>query len=204
MQHIKEIVKLLEHSQHYYTIAIGMDSVYFYVSPNYDRNFRLLNDTLLGKPFHITLHPDDVKMCGDTGAKCFETPYKLQTAILRKHDGYGGFISTQWEFKALFDDNNAPAGVFCIGHNITKYVDTQKQLLSAETEIVQKNDQLDQISFMQSHVIRKPLANILGLVQVLDGMDVEPELHNIKMMIIDSSTELDNVVRGIIEKAKSI
>ena len=200
MQHFKETIQLLEKSSFYYTIALGMDGNYIYVSPNYDRNFDFLKDSLLGKPFYITLHADDIKICEEVGMKCFQNPEQLHPATLRKHDGKGGYVITQWELKALMDEQNNPCGIFCIGYNITDYVTTQHQLQHAETEIEHKTDQLNEIGFMQAHVIRKPLANIMGLVNVLDNMEVDANLNTVKTLILDSAIELDGVIKQIIDK----
>lgn len=200
MQHFKETIKLLENSAFYYTIAIGMDSRYMYISPSYDRNFDFLKESLLGKPFYITLHTDDIKICEEVGMKCFENPNQLYPATLRKHDGKGGYVTTQWEFKAFFDEDNNPHGIFCIGYNITEYVAAQNQLQHAETEIEHKTDQLNEIGFMQAHVIRKPLANIMGLMNVLDNMEMDANLSTVKTLILNSAIELDGVIKEIIDK----
>jgi hypothetical protein len=200
MKHFKETTNLLENSSFYYTIAIGMDNKYMHVSPNYDKNFSFINKSLLGQPFYITLHPDDIKICAEVAGKCFADPGLLFPATLRKHDGKGGFIFTQWEFKALFNDNHEPGGIFCIGHNITEYIDTQNKLQTAKTEIDNKIDQLNEIGFMQSHVIRKPLANIMGLINILAVMDVDGNLQNIHALLIESAKELDSVIKTITDK----
>ncbi|SFT00252.1 PAS domain S-box protein [Mucilaginibacter polytrichastri] len=198
--HFKETIDLLESSSYYYSIIIGMDNRYTYVSPNYNKNFDFINQSLVGKPFYITLHPDDIKICAEVGGKCFENPEQLFPATLRKHDGKGGFIFTQWEFKAVFDDQNNPEGIFCIGYNITEHVDTRNELLTAQTEIEIKTDQLEEIGFMQSHIIRKPLANIMGLINLLAVMDAETNLQQIKDLLAESAKELDNVIKSITDK----
>ena len=200
MQHFRETIKLLENSSYYYAIVIGMDNKYSYVSPNYDKNFGRSEDSLLGELFHITLHPDDIKICSEVGGKCFENPELLLPATLRKHDGKGGFVFTQWEFKALFDNNNNPEGIFCIGYNITEFVDTRTELGFAKTEIENKTDQLYQIGFLQSHVVRKPLANLIGLVNMLATMTTDGHFQEINGMLLDSANELDAVIKSIVDK----
>jgi hypothetical protein len=200
MESLNDTIKLLEKSNFYYALIIGMDSRYRYVSPHYNRNFDFLNESLTGKPFYITLHPDDIKICREVGGQCFENPDKLLPAILRKHDGKGGFVFTQWEFKAIFKDG-APDGIFCMGHNITEHIATSNRLENAIAEIEDKTDKLNEIGFLQSHVIRKPLANILGLANVLSSMDVDPNVMGVTSMMINSAIELDSAVKDIVEKA---
>lgn len=200
MEELKETIKFLEGSNFYYSLVIGMDNRYIYVSPHYGRNFGFATESLVGKPFYITLHPDDVKICREVGGRCFENPGQLLPATLRKHDGKGGFISTQWEFRAIFDKENQPNGIFCIGHNITEQVVVSNLLENAKAEIDDKTGKLTEIGLMQSHVVRKPLANILGLANLMINMEPEPEMTGLISMMINSATELDNAVKTIIAR----
>lgn len=178
-----------------------MDGTYSYVSPSYDQNFSFVYDTLLGKPFFVTLHPDDIKICGDVAAQCFQNPEKLFPATLRKHDGKGGYVVTQWELKAMIDDNRNPAGVFCIGYNISEHFEAKLALNNAAKTIKEKDEQLDEIGFINSHIIRKPLANIIGLANVLNGMEMSADLKKAVNMIVESALELDDEVKNISNKA---
>jgi len=194
MDHFRETNSFLADSSFFYTIAIGMDSRYTYVSDNYNRNFDLLGDSLLGKHFSVTLHPDDIPLCSVAGMRCFENPGKLIPVSLRKHNGEGGFISTQWEMKAIFNANQEPEGIFCIGYNIT-------ELVIAKVEIESKINQLSEIGFIQSHVVRRPLANILGLANLLAATDVPPNVRHLHELLFRSAGELDEAVKEITNKA---
>lgn len=195
-----ETIKLLENSSFYYSLIIGMDNKYIYVSPHYNNSFAFLNESLAGKPFYITLHPDDIKVCQEVGGQCFANPGKLMPATLRKHDGRGGFIFTQWELKAMFDDDGQPYGIFGMGHNITEHVAVTHKLEDAKAEIEDKTDKLYEIGFTQSHIVRKPIANILGLANVLSQMETDANITSIISMLVASTTELDNAIKGIVDK----
>jgi len=200
MEDFQQINDLLTDSSFFYTIAIGMDRKYTYVSNNYNRNFDQSNGSLLGKEFSVTLHPDDIHICAEVGAQCFEHPGKLFPATLRKHNGLGGFVVTQWEMKAYYDSADQPAGIFCIGYNITEYVDTRTKLDDANQEIDIKNDKLSEIGFIQSHVIRKPLANIMGLASVLDPKDMDENHRAVVEKLVASAKELDMMIKEISSK----
>ncbi|MDN3583428.1 PAS domain-containing protein [Mucilaginibacter flavus] len=193
MNHFAQVNQFLKDSSFFYTIAIGMDSTYTYVSKNYDRNFEFTNGTLLGRHFSVTLHPEDVAICAQVGGQCFSAPGELFSATLRKHDGSGGYVTTQWEMQALFDQQGQPEGIFCIGYNITEFVDTQSRLASA-------NNQLSDIGFMQSHLVRKPLANIIGLSKLISEELKDEKTGQLCAMLLESADELDQVVRDISDK----
>ena len=183
----------LKDSRFFYTISINLDSVYSYVSPNYDLNFNFGSGSLLGQHFSVTLHPDDLEVCTAAGLRCFQHPQQLIPVTLRKHDGKGGFVTTQWEMQAIPGQGEMPAGVFCVGYNITELMFTKDKLGHART-------QLEEIGFIQSHVVRKPLANIMGLAELLsaDGNNAE-----ILKLLITSAQELDRVVNEISNKTGS-
>lgn len=197
MERYSQINDFLFSSSFFYTIAIGMDSTYTYVSPNYDRNFSFGKGSLKGQHFSVTLHPEDVAMCGEVGARCFSAPDKLFPVTLRKHDGDGGYVVTQWEMRAVLDEEGVPVGIFCMGYNITKFIQAQEKLDRAET-------QLDEIGFMQSHGVRRPLANIMGIAELFNHVDKPEDYKPLLRMLNESAKELDNIIHEINRKTDSL
>lgn len=65
---------------------------------------------------------------------------------------------------------------------------------------------MEHIAYLQSHVIRRPLANILGLCNLLkEGIiDDKKELEFVINSICQQAEELDVVVRKIVSKTKKI
>ncbi|TFF40352.1 PAS domain S-box protein [Mucilaginibacter psychrotolerans] len=64
--------------------------------------------------------------------------------------------------------------------------------------IEQQNEKLKEISWMQSHIIRAPLARIMGLLPLLDdARDSEEARTQILNYLKISADELDNVIRNI-------
>ncbi|TWR25887.1 hypothetical protein FPZ43_16540 [Mucilaginibacter pallidiroseus] len=193
MNRYAQITQFLHTSSHFYAIAIGIDSTYSYVSPNYDRNFSLGKGTLKGQHFSVTLHPEDIRICEEVGPKCFADPERLFPATLRKHDGNGGFITTQWEMRGMLDENGLPKSIFCIGYNITEFLDTQAKLDQAAL-------QLDEISFIQSHGVRRPLANIMGIAKLLELTEDVDEIKQLTQMLTESANEFDAIINEISNK----
>jgi PAS domain S-box-containing protein len=67
--------------------------------------------------------------------------------------------------------------------------------------IEEQNENLKEISWLQSHVIRAPLARIMGLIQLITDskQDVE-EKQNALNYLLTSAHELDDVIRTITDK----
>ncbi len=182
-------IALLDNSLIYYIICTDTDGNYSYINRNYARTFHYIDDNFVGKPYYITMHPDDRKTCEETSYKCMQHPDSTFPATIRKHNGSGGYIITQWEYKAMFNDEGVFTGMFCLGFDIT--------------ELDKKKDTLKQIAFEQSHLVRAPLSNILGLINILHKMEMDESLKTMIDMLQESSRKLDAVIRQIVNKTYS-
>ena len=66
-----------------------------------------------------------------------------------------------------------------------------------------QNQRLKEIAWTQSHVVRAPLANIMGLVEILaESMDVDGPQKDLIAHLGNSSAELDLIIREIIKKTE--
>jgi len=201
MNSFEQTKTLLDKSVLFYAIITIMDGTYSYVNQHYAKNFSHIKNNLIGQPYHITMHPDDKNTCIEVSTKCFENPGQLFPATIRKHDGKGGYVYTQWEYKAIFDDQKNPVGVFCLGYNISKYVAEELELQNVQEENEKKSAIIKKIIFQQSHLIRAPLSNIIGLNNIIDKTLLDSNTSNIFDMILESSNKLDEVVKEIVKTA---
>ncbi len=71
------------------------------------------------------------------------------------------------------------------------------------SSIEQKNAQLKEIAWIQSHTVRAPLARIMALIQLIDMGKEQPKLsfEEIIQHIKQSANELDNIIREISAKS---
>jgi hypothetical protein len=193
MKNVSQTINLLEKSTHYYIICTDMTGNYSYINSNYANRFHHVDTNFVGKPFYITMHPDDVAVCSAAGRLALENKDLLAPATIRKHDGSGGYIITQWEFKGMFDDKGNPEGVFCLGYDITEFIDQLKT----------KDNLLDDIAFSQSHIIRRPVANIMGVVFLLQQEYLNPEIKELLEILIQNTSELDAIIRQVAHDIRS-
>jgi sigma-B regulation protein RsbU (phosphoserine phosphatase) len=77
----------------------------------------------------------------------------------------------------------------------------KKQQADIEKEI--KDDTLKEVAYDQSHLVRAPLANILGLTALLESMDASDEVKNIIDLLRTSAVKLDQEVIKLTEKLSS-
>jgi len=70
-------------------------------------------------------------------------------------------------------------------------------------KIEEQNKKLRDIAWIQSHIVRAPIARILGLTELkLNNIGSEMSYENTLVQIKNSANELDNVVREIITKTE--
>ncbi len=81
--------------------------------------------------------------------------------------------------------------------DITEHKNANKQLLH-------QNNRLRQIARLQSHAVRRPLANILGLIDLVLYYSEEEdfaEIGNLVKLLKQSSNDLDTIIKKIVNKA---
>lgn len=69
-----------------------------------------------------------------------------------------------------------------------------------EDTIAKQNNILEEISFTQSHVVRLPIANILGLINLIELSDSTEEMNDIYQKIKHCVNQLDQIVRDVANK----
>ena len=72
---------------------------------------------------------------------------------------------------------------------------TERQNYIKEIEL--QNEKLREISWLQSHIVRAPLARILGLVQLLNESHDAMQKEQMLSFLNESANELDNVIKEI-------
>ncbi len=182
MINFNAVKALLHNSNTFYLIAVNMDSTYEYINGLYQHQFEKQYGNLVGQHYSLTIHDEDLTICAEVGAKCFADPSATFPATIRKHDGNGGYIATQWDYKAMFDEQGQPIGIFCIGYDITSFMETTAAL--------------HQMELIQSHVIRKPIANLIGLVDLLKTVPVSQESSEILTMIKSAVADLNHYTKA--------
>ncbi|MNK34406.1 hypothetical protein D3C87_529120 [compost metagenome] len=179
----EEIKALFGNSDTYYLIRVDMAANYAYVNKHYDDAFRHIHGNLVGEHYAITMHEDDVEICNAVANLAFNNRNDVFPATIRKHDGRGGYIITRWDYKALFDENDNPLGIFCIGHDIT--------------ELTKIAGELDQIKTDHSHSVRSHVANLMGLGKLIQEANGVGDIKAAAKMILQSTNALDQAIRTV-------
>lgn len=73
-----------------------------------------------------------------------------------------------------------------------------EEAIDEEISLKAKNKELKDLAYMNFHLVRKPLANILGLVNVLDGSVTSAKtLADVLAFLKESGNELDELIKKL-------
>ncbi|MFT4155238.1 hypothetical protein [Parafilimonas sp.] len=84
-------------------------------------------------------------------------------------------------------------------------INAKRQAEKHEQKVVEQNKRLKDIAYLNAHVIRAPLANILALTHLIDETKIpDEEMMELIHYLQESAEMLDNNIRDIISKATYI
>ena len=78
--------------------------------------------------------------------------------------------------------------------------DTNRHLRSTLAQLGRQHEQLKEIAYLQSHKVRSPVATLMGLVQLIDQKEMNPENKQLINYIKSTTLQLDKVIQKIIRK----
>jgi PAS domain S-box-containing protein len=91
---------------------------------------------------------------------------------------------------------------------VTHFISIQRDITERRNyiqAIENQNEKLKEIAWTQSHVVRAPLARIMGLIEILPKYDSYEQIpKEVLQYILNSAHELDNIVRDIVLKTEDI
>ncbi len=92
--------------------------------------------------------------------------------------------------------------------SFTHWVFIERDITEQKTHIKaieNQNLQLKEIAWMQSHVVRAPLARMMGFINLINtNQNVEIDKNDLLQYVLDAALELDGIIREIVEKSEKI
>lgn len=86
-----------------------------------------------------------------------------------------------------------------------KEVDEKKEKRIADEKVQTQHKKLLEVAFLQSHQIRRPVADILGLISVFNLTNPsDPENIEVLTRLQTTAVDLDNIIRDIVKKTSEI
>ncbi len=135
----------------------------------------------------------------------------IETVLLDLPFSFDTFILIHRTNKLILIIETAPIVLGLVFYYLGK---KQQQLLKFNNElniqVANKDDiiknnlaQLKNIKHTQSHVVRRPLSNIMGLISLLNMTQLSDTQKEILEQLTESSKELDDVIREIVQQSRA-
>lgn len=103
-------------------------------------------------------------------------------------------LSFEISFNPIYKTKGDITGIGCFARNIT-------ERLKAEKAIVDQNERLRHIASLTSHELRRPVASMLGLINIMDRVNFfNPDNKEIIDHLLTVGNEIDEVIRLIVDK----
>lgn len=127
----------------------------------------------------------------------------LNQVILEKHTNWNTeyrFQCQDGSFKFVYDRGYIVYSEAGVPIRMIGALQDIHQIKENERKIKQQNEQLREIAYSQSHEVRRPVANILGLLKCLNKDDFGPENQQVLHYLEQTTMELDVLIRKIVDK----
>lgn len=149
--------------------------------------------------FTQLIHPEDLERVSRSCKLTFSTnsPVCIQEYRIKLKNGDEKWV---WDrSQVIYDENGIPKFFEGYIQDITDRRNAEIKLKSATENIVKKNRQLEKYAFTNSHKLRAPVANILGLTNLLKykKSDIDKEIYEIIFKLKLEATKLDKIVSHI-------
>ena len=173
----------------------SMDGIIIEVSPSIMSHIGYTREELIGtKIIDIYYDPHDREKV----MKLIREHGEIKDEEIRFKSKMGDLVYTAVSAKLYPATDNGPAYIEGIFNNITERV---KHLNAIEGQ----NKKLREIAWIQSHVVRAPLARMMGLIEVFRFVERDsPEYAEWTEHFFNTANELDAVIREVSEKSKDL
>lgn len=158
-----------------------------------DEYFKLSSDL-----YKNIVHPDDFQKVEETIEKVIHSKKGEiieMTVRLRRSDDF--YI---WVYSRQMILENSRSNCIC---KIIREVEDVTKFVELEQELKAKVGQLKVVSYKNSHLLRSPVASIIGLVDLIDQQGITSE-HNTQILnfLKEAITKLDEVIHEINDAAR--
>ncbi|TCC98933.1 GAF domain-containing sensor histidine kinase [Pedobacter psychroterrae] len=143
------------------------------------------------------IHPADLRhvMAIVGEAKSSLSSSAIYHRIIRSDDGSVRYIFSQGEYE--FDERGKVIGLHGVAHDITDQKHAELERIKMITDLTQRNKDLEQFSYVVSHNVRAPLANIISLIGLLEHSTLGPDGKEVFDALNESTDKLDYVIKDL-------
>ncbi len=189
----KLLEELFELSTDFIVIA-NSDGYFKKVNPIWIEKLGYTENELLSTPFMSFIHPDDRNRTSNMVQRQMEgyTAIAFENRYVNKN---GDSIWLEWNATSV----DATGDIFAIARDQTVSRQQKLKLEVMLKELKAKNKQLEEFTYISSHNLRSPVANIFVLSKFLEQTSLNTEQKQYIKLIKESSEMLNNTLSDLTE-----
>lgn len=171
------------------------NGVFLSMSRSSIKNWGYRPEEMIGRPFMDFVIPEDHQSTRDIFAR-IRAGYEVRSFKNRYIHKNGSIVINEWSAKY-----DALTGhVYAIGRDVTEFhkVQSEKELLMRE--LISSNQDLRQFTYITSHNLRAPIANLIGLLELLKMTEHTPEeLQDIYQGLSKTGEQINKTISDLNE-----
>ncbi|MGC1516986.1 MAG: PAS domain S-box protein [Maribacter sp.] len=172
---------------------LDSEANYSYVSPTSLKVLHTSPEEFIGTNALDYIHPEDQESVYAQFEKILEnSQIRIEPFRFKNKEGEWRWVET-----IITNQLNEPSinGIVANSRDITD----RKMYLSA---IEEQNEKLKEIAWTQSHIVRAPVARLMGLIDLMKEQHLaRHEKEGILSFIMESAEEIDSVIKNVVENA---
>ena len=178
-------------------LTIDENGVITYISPNAKNVFGFDYTEIKGFSLLEFSHPDEKVLIAEDISAAFNNDKGILKATSRIMHKEGYYLWIQSEGTVRTTPEGKKYGII-----VSRDIDKERR---SELQVREQNRKLKDIAFIQSHILRRPLANILGLLAMNTLSDNMP-LESVRLLnlIRKEAETMDDIVYEIVEKSTEL
>ncbi|TGL26004.1 PAS domain S-box protein [Leptospira yanagawae] len=170
-----------------------------YVSPSITKVMGYTEEEALQLSLFDVIHPDDTPKLKKRLFEVLALPLgaSLQSETFRAKHKDGSWRIVESTLTNMLSDETI-GGIVDNFHDVT---DRETQMEAIQMQ----NQKLRNIAWTQSHVVRSPLARIMGIIELIRTRSLTKEEEERSLgYLLDSANELDDVIGDIVRKSQEV
>ncbi len=189
----KLLEDLFELSRDFIVIA-NSDGYFKKVNPIWIEKLGYTENELLSTPFMSFIHPDDRNKTSDMVQRQMEgyTAIEFENRYVSKN---GDVICLEWNGTSV----DATGDIFAIARDQTVSRQQKLKMEAMLKEVIAKNKQLEEFSYISSHNLRSPVANIFVLSKFLEQTNLRDDQKEYIQLIKESAEMLNSTLEDLSE-----
>ncbi|TGM56321.1 PAS domain S-box protein [Leptospira biflexa] len=170
-----------------------------YVSPSIKKVMGYTETEAMNLSLFDVIHPDDAPRLKKRLFEVMALPLgaSLQSQTFRAKHKDGSWRYVESTLTNMLSDESI-GGIVDNFHDVTE---KETQMEAIQTQ----NQKLKTIAWTQSHVVRSPLARIMGIIELIrTGSLTKEEEEKSLRYLLESANELDDVIGDIVRKSQEV